>query len=94
MFGGLVTLQPGVELDFHYHSQFELQYIVSGTGFARDSTGSETEVAAGGFVLSPGGRSGAHAFRATGPEPLKILFLYPIPGGHEPDRFPFDVPSG
>jgi quercetin dioxygenase-like cupin family protein len=91
MFAGLVTIEPGVELDLHYHSQFELQYIVSGQGFALDSTGAETAVAAGGFVLSPAGRTGSHGFRATGSEPMQILFAYPSPGGEEPDRFPFDA---
>lgn len=90
MFGGLVTVQPGVELDLHYHSQFELQYIVSGMGFAFDSTGAETAVTAGGFVLSPAGRAGSHGFRATGSEPMQILFMYPTAGGKEPDRFAFD----
>ena len=89
MFGGLVTLEPGVEIELHYHSQFELQYVVSGVGIALDSTGAEIPIAEGGFVLSPAGRSGSHGFRATGETPLVILFLYPNKGGHTPDRFSF-----
>jgi quercetin dioxygenase-like cupin family protein len=89
MFGGVVTIEPGVEIELHYHSQFEFQYVVSGSGIALDATGAETPIAAGGFVLSPAGRAGAHGFRATGDQPLAILFLYPTPGGHTPDRFPF-----
>lgn len=89
MYGGLVTLDPGVEIELHYHSQFEMQYVVSGSGTALDATGAEIPIVKGGFVLSPAGRDGAHGFRASADEPLTILFLYPNPGGHEPDRFAF-----
>lgn len=89
MYGGTVTVEPGVEIALHYHSQFEFQYVVSGAGVALDSTGAEIPIEAGGFVLSPAGRAGAHGFRAHGTAPLKILFLYPTKGGHPPDRFPF-----
>lgn len=89
MYGGTVTVEPGVEIALHYHSQFECQYVVSGVGVALDSTGAEIPIEAGGFFLSPAGRAGAHGFRAHGTVPLKILFLYPNKGGHLPDRFSF-----
>ena len=88
MFGGLVTIEPGVEITLHYHSQFEFQYVVSGSGVALDVTGAEIPITAGGFVLSPAGLGGAHGFRADAAGPLVILFLYPTPGGARPDRFP------
>lgn len=87
MNGGVVTLEPGVTITLHYHSQFEFQYVISGSGVALDSQGGETPIVAGGAVLSPHGAAGAHGFRADESGPLKILFLYPIPGGHGPDRF-------
>jgi len=87
MYGGTVTLDPGVKIELHYHSQFELQYVVSGSGTAFDSTGAELQIEQGGFVLSPAGREGAHGFRASADEPLTILFLYPTAGGQAPDRF-------
>ncbi|WP_162893151.1 cupin domain-containing protein [Microbacterium halotolerans] len=87
MYGGIVTLEPGVTITLHYHSQFEFQYVVSGSGVALDSLGGETPIAPGGAVLSPAHADGAHGFRANEKEQLKILFLYPTPGGHPPDRF-------
>lgn len=87
MNGGIVTLDPGVTITLHYHSQFEFQYVVSGSGVALDSLGGETPIVAGGAVLSPHGASGAHGFRADESGPLSILFLYPNAGGHGPDRF-------
>ncbi|MGO1412839.1 cupin domain-containing protein [Microbacterium sp. JB110] len=87
MYGGIVTLEPGVTITLHYHSQFEFQYVVSGSGVALDSLGGETPIAPGGAVLSPAHADGAHGFRASEHEQLKILFLYPTPGGHPPDRF-------
>lgn len=89
MYGGLVTIDPGTEIALHYHSQFEFQFVVSGTGVGLDSAGAEVPIVPGGFVLSPAGRAGSHGFRATGDQPLVILFLYPTAGGHAPDRFPF-----
>jgi quercetin dioxygenase-like cupin family protein len=87
MFGGVVTIED--EIALHYHSWFELQYVISGEGIALDSLGRQIPIKPGGFVFSPAGRAGAHGFRRVGPEPLKIMFMYPTAGGHAPDRFEF-----
>ncbi len=88
-FGGIVSIEDRIPL--HFHPVFEFQYVLSGTGVAIDCRGDEVPIAPGGAVLSPAGPSGAHGFRNTGATPLKILFLYPSPGGQPPGRTAYDV---
>lgn len=75
----------------HYHSTFELHYVVAGTGIAVDVDGREVEIAPGGVMSSPAGLSGAHGFRSTGTLPLQLLCVYAAPGGAEPDRIPYPL---
>ena len=86
---GLVTgvvelLDPGRKIDLHHHEVEEFQYIVSGTGLARDAHGTKYPVAPGTCVYCRPGPEGAHEFENTGQDPLVILFVFSSPGG----RFP------
>lgn len=77
------------EVPRHYHTTFELQYVMAGTGIAADVDGREFEIAPGGVLSSPAGASGAHGVRNTGSLPLQLLSVYAAPGGAEPDRLPY-----
>jgi uncharacterized cupin superfamily protein len=81
----------GGDIPLHYHSMMEFQYVVSGSGLALNADGAEIPISAGGTVISPAGRAGAHGFRNLGRLPLTLLCLYPSPGGATPDRSAFDA---
>jgi len=85
IYGGIITFAPGAELPLHWHLIGELQVVLAGEGVLLDSDGNQTPIAAGGSVFSPPGPGGAHGFRNTGSEPLKILFVYPSAGGTLPE---------
>ena len=88
-----VQVAIGGDIPLHYHSVYELQYVLSGTGLALNADGDEIPIAPGGAVLSPAGAAGAHGFRNTGPLPLTLLCVYPAPGGATPDRTAFELGS-
>ena len=84
MYGGINTVAPGAELPLHWHPIGELQFFLAGEGLLLDADGNQTPIASGGSVFSPAGPGGAHGFRNTGAEPLRILFVYPSAGGVPP----------
>lgn len=77
------------EVPGHYHSTFELQYVLAGTGIAIDADGSEIEIGPGGLLSCPAGPAGSHGFHRTGSLPLQLLSVYFAPDGAEPDRVPY-----
>ena len=87
MYGGINTVAPGSELPLHWHPIGELQFFLDGEGLLLDADGNETPIVKGGSVFSPPGPGGAHGFRNTGSEPLRILFVYPSAGGAPPELY-------
>ena len=84
LYGGVITIQPGVTVPLHFHRRGEIQFILSGRGVLLRPDGRETSVAPRSAVFSPRGRPGAHGFRATGRRRLEILFFYGSPKGRRP----------
>lgn len=82
LYGELLAIPH--ELARHHHPAFELLYVISGTGVAIASDGTQTSIAPGGLVSCPAGEPGSHALRNTGSLPLQLLSVYPAPGGHFP----------
>jgi oxalate decarboxylase/phosphoglucose isomerase-like protein (cupin superfamily) len=85
MYGGIIVVEPGATIHRHWHPIGEWQFVLEGEGLFIDAAGAEAEIVPMSSVFSPPGPSGAHGFRNTGPLPLKILFVYPSPGGERPD---------
>ena len=87
VFAELISISA--EVPRHYHSAFELNFVISGCGKAVAADGEELDLGPGGVLSSPAGPSGAHGFRNTGSLPLQLLCVYDAPGGIEPDRYPY-----
>jgi quercetin dioxygenase-like cupin family protein len=68
-----VTEQAGGEARLHRHAQTEAYYILSGRGVLHVA-GEEHPLKAGSTAFIPGGAW--HAARATGPEPLRLLYVF------------------
>lgn len=71
---GVITLQPGTELQPHYHLVEDAMVVVSGSGvFVVEGT--ETPVTAGDGMLAPA--NARHFLRNNGAEPLVIVYTWP-----------------
>jgi len=84
LISGFIVMDPGEELDLHYHDIEELQFIVYGDGVVGDIDGEEHPVSAGSFLYCPPGINGAHSFKNTGDLPMAFIYVYPSPGGRSP----------
>ncbi len=94
LYGGINTLAPGATIPLHSHSVGELQFILAGSGVTIHGDGGETPVEPHCVVFAPRGLDGAHGFRNTGSVPLRIVFVYPSPGGAVPDFNLVDASGG
>ncbi len=73
-------LQPGEEMVFHYHVQREeLLIVLSGRLDLRSATGWE-ELPEGEVVAFPRGERGAHGYRNSGDEPIRVLMVSEMDG--------------
>jgi quercetin dioxygenase-like cupin family protein len=82
---GVVELvAPGCIINLHYHDIEELQFILFGSGVARDADSNEYPLFPGASVYCAPGPEGAHEFENTGDTPLGILFVFPSEGGKFP----------
>lgn len=71
---GVITLQPGTELQPHYHLVEDAMVVISGSGvFVVEGT--ETPVSAGDGMLAPANTR--HFIRNNGTEPLVIVYTWP-----------------
>ena len=86
-----VLLSVDDEIGLHHHREFELLYVLSGTGSATDAAGLVRALAPGGLLSCPAGPSGAHALRCSGSLPLQLLSVFPSDGGRPPQRVRLSV---
>jgi len=71
---GVVTLQPGSELQPHYHLVEDAMIVISGSGvFVVE--GIETPITTGDGALAPANTR--HFIRNNGMEPLVIVYTWP-----------------
>ena len=94
LLAGINHLVPGARIPLHHHDYEELQFILSGSGLALDSTGGEHPIGPGATVYCAAGPGAAHGFVSTGDAPLAILFVYPTPGGGAPALNWVEQPTG
>ncbi len=71
---GMVTLQPGYELEPHFHLVEDAMLVISGSGeFILDNE--VNAISAGCALLAPAGS--IHYLRNTGSEPLTVVYTWP-----------------
>lgn len=83
--GIVQVIDPGGRIPLHHHHIEEFQFIVSGTGIARDAQGNEYLISEGTSIYCRPGPEGAHEYENTGADSLKILFVFPSRGGTFPE---------
>ena len=69
-----VVEQVGAEARLHRHAQDEAYYVLSGEGVL-NVDGVEHPLTAGSTAFIPG--NAWHAARGVGPEPLRLLYVFP-----------------
>lgn len=78
---GIFTLEPGAELDLHYHDVEELQHVIHGYGALTDSERKEHKLSPGTTFYCPPGPEGAHGIKNTSDLTFVCLYMYYSPGG-------------
>ncbi len=85
---GIFILEPGAELDMHYHNIEEEQHVIHGYATLIDAEKKRYELGPGTTFFCPAGPNGAHGIKNTSDIPFICLYMYPSPEGKPPLRTP------
>lgn len=83
--GIVQVLEPGGKIPLHHHHVEEFQFIVNGSGIARDGNGNEYSIGPGSAIYCRPGPAGAHEYENTGAQALEILFVFTSRAGVFPE---------
>lgn len=83
LLSGIFTLEPGGELDLHYHDHEEMQHVIRGYGILRDSENNEYQLGPGTSFYCPAGPNGAHGIKNASDLSFVCLYVYYSPGGKD-----------
>jgi len=85
------AFEPGVYFGYHLHEKHEeVVYILSGTVEAFEEGERRNLVPGDAILLKPGK---AHAFRAVGDEPVKVVGFVAMPAEEQPVATTMPLPS-
>ena len=86
-----LAFEPGVYFGYHLHEKHEeVVYILSGTVEAFEEGERRNLVPGDAILLKPGK---AHAFRAVGDEPVKVVGFVAMPAEEQPVATTMPLPS-